>query len=68
MEMVKKELQAQVEENKEEGEDTKMSAAMEISATREEQIEKETVKKLRRDRVIEGGIKMIREKCPFVWN
>ena len=38
---------------------------VELSFAQEEQIKKDTIKKLKKERVIEGGIKLVREKSAF---
>ena len=40
---------------------------VELSFAQEEQIQKDTIKKLKKERVIEGGIKLVREKSAFQW-
>ena len=38
---------------------------VELSFAQEEQIKKDVIKKLKKERVIEGGIKLVREKSAF---
>lgn len=39
----------------------------ELSRDQEAMIEKDVNRKLRRERGLDGGIKVVREKVPFIW-
>ena len=38
---------------------------VELSAGQIEQIKKDTLKRLKKTRVLEGGVRLVREKCPI---
>ncbi len=40
---------------------------IEISAAQIEQIKKDTVKRLKKNRVLEGGVRLVREKSAIQW-
>lgn len=40
---------------------------VELTKQQESLIENEVVRRLKRDRGVEGGIKAVREKVPFMW-
>ena len=40
---------------------------VELTYAQEENIKKDTIKRLKKDRCLEGGIKLVREKSAFGW-
>ena len=42
-----------------------LNDVVELSFAQEEQIKKDVVKKLKKERVLEGGIRLVREKSAF---
>lgn len=60
------------EENKDgEKEDQPMKAVddepKELTKAQETMIDNEVTRKMRKERVLDGGIKLVREKVPFIW-
>lgn len=39
----------------------------ELTRAQETMIDNEVTRKLRKERVLDGGIKIVREKVPFIW-
>ena len=43
------------------------SNMVELTFAQEEGIKKEVIKRLKKDRVLEGGVRLLREKSAFPW-
>ena len=59
-----------VPKNEDKPEDAKMEGPEgenELSRDQERMIENDVNRKLRRERGLDGGIKTVREKVPFIW-
>jgi len=39
----------------------------ELTKAQEAMIDNEVTRKMRKERVLDGGVKLVREKVPFIW-